>query len=103
MDATVPKQVRETVQSVAGIVIRRAKISAPVDTGIAAERGGNARAMDVAVRLKIDKSAPSRRRKRVADLGYICNEEQIEWSRREKHRPKSIARRRAPFCIILTK
>jgi hypothetical protein len=41
-----PKQVRETVQSVAGIVIRRAKISAPVDTGMAAERGGHVRAMD---------------------------------------------------------
>jgi hypothetical protein len=61
MEATVPKHVRQTVEAV---------------TDIMPKRGGHARVIDVAARLKIDKSAASRRCKRAADLGYICNEEQ---------------------------
>jgi hypothetical protein len=61
MEATVPKHVRETVKAVADI---------------ATKRGNHARVIDVAAGLMIDKSAASRRCKRAADLGYICNEEQ---------------------------
>jgi hypothetical protein len=61
MDAIVPKPVRETVNAVADIVTKL---------------GDHARVIDVAARLKIHKSAASRRCKRAADLGYICNGEQ---------------------------